>query len=77
MADVQGGDLLAHEMIFPHSQFWLNYYLLNKSNFIYLDSYGEKLRFIAIPIVAKYQQVHVTPGSIWLRTRSSWDQTSN
>ena len=30
MADVQGGDLLAHEMISPQSQFWLNNYILKQ-----------------------------------------------
>ena len=64
IADNQGGDLLACEMIFPHSQFWLSYYIL-KINYIYPDSYGEKIQFIAIPIGAKYQQVNMTPGSIW------------
>ena len=49
MADIQGGDILARETNFPHSQFWLNYYIL-KINFIYPDSYGEKLQFIVIPI---------------------------
>ena len=76
MADVQGGDILACEMIFPHSQFWLNYYI-QKINFIYPDSNNEKLRFISIPNGEKYQQGNITPGSIWSRTRSSWDQTSN
>ena len=76
MSDVQGGDLLAHEMIFPHSQFWLNYNIL-KINFIYPYSYSEKLQFIAITIGAKYQQGNVTPVSIWSHTLSSWDQKSN
>ena len=53
MADVKGGDLLASEMVFPHYQFWLNYYILIKINFSYPDSYDEKLIFIAIPIGAK------------------------
>ena len=48
-----------------------------KLNYIYPDSYDEKLLFIAIPIGAKYQQGNMTPGNIWSRTRSSWDQTSN
>ena len=77
MEDEQGGDLLAREMIFPHSQFWLNYYIPKKLNYIYPDSYDEKLLFIAIPIGAKAQQENMPPVNIWSRTRSSWDQTSN
>ena len=30
MEDFQGGDLLAREIISPHYQFWLNYYILKK-----------------------------------------------
>ena len=30
MIDVQGDDILALEMIIPHSQFWLNYYIQKK-----------------------------------------------
>ena len=32
---------------------------------------------IAIPIGEKSQQGNMTPGTIWSRTRSSWDHTSN
>ena len=37
MADFQGGDILACETIFPHYQFWLNYYILR--NEIYLPRF--------------------------------------
>ena len=30
MADVQGDDILTREMIYQHSQFWLNYYIQKK-----------------------------------------------
>ena len=33
MADVQGGDMLAREIIIPNAQFWPNYYILKKSTF--------------------------------------------
>ena len=43
----------------------------------YIYIYGEKLSFIAISIVARYQQVNVTPESVQLCMRSFMDQKSN
>ena len=46
-------------------------------NFMYPDSYGDKLWFISIHIGSKYQQGNVTPDYIRLGMWSSWNQTSN
>ena len=43
----------------------------------YIYIYGEKLRFIALPIGAQYQQVNVTPDSVWSSTHSFQDRTIN
>ena len=77
MSDFQGGDILASELSFSTLSVLDKLLHTKKINFIYPDSYNEKLRFIAIPIRSKSQQGNVTPGYIWSRTRSSWDQTSN
>ena len=77
MSDFQGGDILASEMSFSTLSVLDKLLHTKKINFIYPDSYDEELRFIDIPIGEKSQQGNMTPGSIWSRTHSSWDQTSN
>ena len=77
MADVQGGDILASELSISTLSV-LDKLLHTKTiNNIYPVSYNEKLRFIDIPIRSKSQQGNVTSGSIWSRTHSPWDHTSN